>query len=510
MSKTWDRFIELVNDEWALASTDADLYWYNITIMPEGEEDIIAFESGVLAKHKQRIISSNEMGDLISRLGRARLQGDNQVIYNKVSREYNRLKPVPPELAAELGKLHSKGESIWRRAKEKNKFGIVAPVLEEIIELERRRAGLIDPTRHPFEVMMQEEEPDFTLAEVNSYFDVISRHLAPLNHAVSTLPRIDAPFLKAQVDNNKKLIFIKQLAKALGFDFSMGIIGESEHPMYVGSRFTIRRGAGLWEAITDTMHEAAHAIYDQNLPRKKNHYFDPLGTQASSSVNEGIASLYQYHIGLSRAFWRGYFPKMRRAFPELFKGVDFDEFYSAINGIKSGFRNVNDDELATPLNIILRVKLEQRLMDGRLPVKDAPREWNESSKRYLGQKPPNDRQGILRTNHWYDGQLGDYPPYLLADVVAPQLFNAMLRDIPEIEYRIGGPELKQIKAWLTNKIFRHGARYDTKELIERATGKPLGPHDYINYLYRKFSDLYGLPIEMNGKGFYRLSLRQAA
>ena len=49
-----------------------------------------------------------------------------------------------------------------------------------------------------------------------------------------------------------------------------------------------------------------------------------------------------------------------------------------------------------------------------------------------------------------------------------------------------------IKEWLTEHIFRFGAMYGTEELIEKATGKPLGSADYISCLRKKFSEVYKL------------------
>ena len=47
-----------------------------------------------------------------------------------------------------------------------------------------------------------------------------------------------------------------------------------------------------------------------------------------------------------------------------------------------------------------------------------------------------------------------------------------------------------IKDWLHEKVFRYGAVYTTEELVEYATGKPLAAEDYMDYLRKRFSEVY--------------------
>ena len=54
-----------------------------------------------------------------------------------------------------------------------------------------------------------------------------------------------------------------------------------------------------------------------------------------------------------------------------------------------------------------------------------------------------------------------------------------------------------IKNWLDEKIFRCGAIYSTRELIQKATGGPLEAEHYIDYLRKKFSEVYKFEIISN-------------
>ena len=48
-------------------------------------------------------------------------------------------------------------------------------------------------------------------------------------------------------------------------------------------------------------------------------------------------------------------------------------------------------------------------------------------------------------------------------------------------------------------MYQHGAKFTAAELIERATGKPMGTDDYFAYLWGKYQPLYQLEAEPAGR-----------
>ena len=111
---------------------------------------------------------------------------------------------------------------------------------------------------------------------------------------------------------------------------------------------------------------------------------------------------------------------------------------------------------------------------------------------HLGITPSTDSEGVLQDLHWAIGKFGYFPTYTLGTMMAAQQFNAANRDISDLTQKIAEGNFLPLKKWLNEKIHSHGQRYGTKELIERATGKPPSADDYIHYLDRKYRNLYGL------------------
>ncbi|MBR5872933.1 MAG: carboxypeptidase M32, partial [Oscillospiraceae bacterium] len=52
--------------------------------------------------------------------------------------------------------------------------------------------------------------------------------------------------------------------------------------------------------------------------------------------------------------------------------------------------------------------------------------------------------------------------------------------------------LKPIADWLKEKIHQHASMYDPNVLFEMVCGAPFDPSYYVEYLEKKFSDIYGV------------------
>ena len=70
---------------------------------------------------------------------------------------------------------------------------------------------------------------------------------------------------------------------------------------------------------------------------------------------------------------------------------------------------------------------------------------------------------------------------------ADQIKAAMEKDLGDLDQLAETGRFDMIKNWLDEKIFRCGAIYSTRELIQKATGGPLEAEHYIDYLRKKFS-----------------------
>jgi carboxypeptidase Taq len=101
---------------------------------------------------------------------------------------------------------------------------------------------------------------------------------------------------------------------------------------------------------------------------------------------------------------------------------------------------------------------------------------------------PDVLHGVLQDIHWGSGMIGYFPTYTLGNLMAAQLWTALRRDLPDIEGDIAAGRFAPLREWLRDNIHRHGRKFDSRELLRRATGEELRVEPWLEYLRAKLLD----------------------
>jgi carboxypeptidase Taq len=142
--------------------------------------------------------------------------------------------------------------------------------------------------------------------------------------------------------------------------------------------------------------------------------------------------------------------------------------------------------------VIIRFEIERDVIAGKLAVEDIAKEWNRKYKEYLGVDVPDNAHGVLQDLHWSQGYVGYFPSYVLGSMNAAQLYATLQREKPDIEANIAKGDFPVVKDWLHEKIHKWGSLYLSEELITKATGEPPNAKYFMDYLGKKYGELYGL------------------
>ncbi|MBQ2998764.1 MAG: carboxypeptidase M32, partial [Oscillospiraceae bacterium] len=143
------------------------------------------------------------------------------------------------------------------------------------------------------------------------------------------------------------------------------------------------------------------------------------------------------------------------------------------------------------LHVMVRYEVEKKMFAGELTVDEIPAEWNRLYKEYLGVDVPDDAHGCLQDSHWSGGNVGYFPSYALGSAYGAQMLAKMREDL-DVEAVIASGSLKPIADWLGEKIHQYASMYDPEELFIKVCGAPFDPTYYVEYLEKKFSDIYGV------------------
>jgi carboxypeptidase Taq len=219
----------------------------------------------------------------------------------------------------------------------------------------------------------------------------------------------------------------------------------------------------------------------------------PLAGGTSAGVHESQSRLWENQVGRSRRMWQHFYPQLQAAFPAQLSDVSLDTFYRAINKVQRSLIRTDADEVTYNLHVMLRFDLELALLEGSLEVKDLPEAWNARYPADLGIAPPSAADGVMQDVHWYSGPIGgSFQGYTIGNILSAQFFAAARAAQPQIDAEIGQGMFGTLHGWLRENIYRHGSKFTTDDLVQRATGGPLSIAPYMAYLREKYGELYTL------------------
>jgi carboxypeptidase Taq len=275
----------------------------------------------------------------------------------------------------------------------------------------------------------------------------------------------------------------------IGFDFAHGRLDESAHPFCGGVpedvRLTTRYDeADFAKALMGTLHETGHALYKRGLPAEWR--LQPVGAARGMAMHESQSLFLEMQVCRSRAFAGFAAPLLREIFGGIGDAWDADTLYRRQIHVEPGPIRVDADEITYPAHVILRYRLERAMIAGDLEPADLPGAWAEGLRELLGIAPGNDREGCLQDIHWYDGAWGYFPTYTLGALIAAQLFEAARRDIPDLMPTIAAGEFGMLLGWLRQRVHTKGSLLSTAELVESATGEPLGAASFERHLRARY------------------------
>jgi len=501
MNADFEELVARLAEHSDLQAAAAVLRWDQATYMPEGGSAARGRQLATLARLAHDRLTDPALARLLDRLAPvAEREGEGSFAARLVRvarRDVDRATRVPAAFVSAFATHCAELYTRWAQARPASDFGAVASLLGKTVELSREYAGFFAPCEHVADPLIDLADPGVRTASVRALFAELRGELVPLVEAITRAAPADDRCLRQDFAEQGQLAFGLEIAARFGYDLTRGRQDQSPHPFSTkfsrdDVRITTRvRTDNLAEALFGTLHEAGHAIYEQNIDPA----FEatPLDDAASLGVHESQSRLWENLVGRSLPFWRGQYPRLQAAFPAQLGGVSLEAFYRAIHRVERQPIRTSADEVTYGLHIIMRFDFELELLEGRLAVADLPEAWRERCRTDLGVVPATDAEGCLQDVHWFDGHVGGaFQSYALGNLMSAQLFEAALRAHPEIPQEIEAGRFDTLRGWLAGNVHVHGRARSADELVLAATGRPLEAAPYLSYLRTKYGALYGL------------------
>lgn len=501
MSDPYTELLALVHPVHDLGKAASLLGWDREVNMPRAADPARIQVMTTLRQLIHARATDPSLGDAISaaedQLSGADPDSDQAALLRVLRYDYERSRKLPADFVARLARTSGEARGVWQDARAQNDFARFRPWLEQLVALQREQADHYGYPDEPYDALLEGHEQNMRTSEVRALFDAVKAATVPLVAAIAE--QGDGPddgLLHQPFDVARQEQMARRMAEAVGYDFARGHLGTAVHPFASSFGRDDVRITTRWypdylsPALFGTLHESGHAIYEQGTAPELAR--TPLARGASSGIHESQSRLIENLVGRSLPFWRAHYPALQGLFPEQLGPHPVEAFHRAINKVQPSFIRVEADELTYNLHIVLRFELEQRMLAGELAVADLPAAWNEQFRALFGIVPPNDREGVLQDIHWSGPSFGYFPTYALGNLYAAQLYEAATQAEPAIESELAEGRTEALRAWLVEKVHRHGRKYPPAELCRRATGQSLAPDSFIRYARAKFGALYGL------------------
>ncbi len=480
--------------------------WDQQTMMPPRGGAGRAESLATLERISHELFVADETGRLLegaaSELNGAEPSSDDACLVRLTRRRWEKARRVPTELAAELAHAASVGQEAWIAAREASDFSAFAPYLERNIELARRYVECHQGVAGydcAYDVVLDDYEPQMKTRVVAELFSELRAELAPVIARLSgAAGAVDDSPLHGHCPIERQRALVGEVVAMMGFDPGGWRIDDTVHPFAVGVGAGDVRITTRWDetyfpgALYGAMHECGHGLYEAGIPPSLAR--SPLGTGLSLGMHESQSRLWENMVGRGRPFCGVLAPRIAELLGAPLSELSPDALYGAVNRVKASYIRVESDEATYSLHVVLRFELEQRLIDGRLAVKDLPEAWNSSFQELFGIEVTDDADGVLQDVHWSAGLIGYFPTYALGNLIAGQLWERVHADLPGLDDQIGSGDLRPLREWLREHVHRHGSKFTTAELLEREAGGPIAVTPFVNYLKAKLGDVYNMDL----------------
>jgi carboxypeptidase Taq len=468
------------------------LNWDQQTKMPPAGSEHRAEHLATLRRISHELLVDDETGRLLDELrpleDSLEPDSDDGALLRLVRRDYEKAVRVPTELRAEMTRAAARARPVWVKARAESDFQQFLPALERNVELRHEYVGCFDNVDEPYDILLDDFEPQTTTAEVRETFDELKPELIGLIADLRSDDMND-PFMQGNFPVESQEALAKEVVSLFGFRPETWRLDPTEHPFASGAgvddiRITTHYDPTSMKSLFSTMHEYGHGLYSHQQPRHLERL--PTGGPCSLGIHESQSRMWENLVGRSRPFWSLFYPRAQEAFPEQLQGVELDDFLAGINRVRPSLIRIKADEVTYGMHIILRFELEQDIINNRVDLRDLPRVWNDKMRDYLGVDVPDDAHGVLQDIHWSAGSIGYFSTYLLGTVMSVQIWQRVLEDVPDLEDQIEGGKFGALREWLGEHVHRHGRRYTPQETLRKATGRTLDAKPYVAYLRAKY------------------------
>ena len=483
---------EIFKRYYLLEKVNEILGWDRQVMMPEGGFTMRKEQQIFLDDLSNEIVCSKEVKKLIDNCDISKLSDFEKRDFALMKNIMSHKTAIPKKLQQEFIKLGLETEQIWVKARESDNFNAFNKSFKKLVKIIREIAHIKSEVLgvSPYDALIDQYDEGRKEKDLDNLFSKLSDKLPSLIDKIIAQQKESVHFLDDySVKLQEKLGL--QVIKSFGVDNLWCRADEAVHPFSSSEpgdgRITTRYLKNDFiSGLMAFIHEAGHAIYDNNRPLDT--MLQPIGQFQGMALHESQSLFMEMQIGRSRAFCKFLAPQICDIFGLSNKICNEESLFNKMNFVKKSYIRVDADEVTYPLHVMMRYEIEKDLIYDKIQTDDLPDVWNDKLKTFFDLKAPKVSKGVLQDIHWGSGTFGYFPTYSLGAIYASQIAAKVKQLITNYEQLIAKGEFTEILNCIKDNIHKKAAVDTADNIVKDFCGEPLNADVFLNYIKDKYCD----------------------
>ncbi len=136
----------------------------------------------------------------------------------ELRRRCDQLTRIPADEYIAYNELCNRADDVWHKAKEQDDFALFCPVLQELVEYNRKFAAYYDASKAPYDALLNEYERGVDSKMLDDSLRLCARAWCRCMHKIAEKPQIDDSFLHNYYPAAQQKAFADYLMQVMGLD----------------------------------------------------------------------------------------------------------------------------------------------------------------------------------------------------------------------------------------------------------------------------------------------------
>ncbi len=180
LKQALEQLASLQTKMYAFRCASSSLYLDSVTVAPSDTAQGRGVALGVLAGEQHKLMTDPAVGELLDFLDAhsGELDQLQRRQVEELARSYRQLQRIPADEYMAYAQLTNKASDVWHKAKENNDFAAFQPLLEQLVDVNRRFASYYDPDKAPYDALLNEYERGVDSVYLDRFFAVVRERMA--------------------------------------------------------------------------------------------------------------------------------------------------------------------------------------------------------------------------------------------------------------------------------------------------------------------------------------------